>query len=115
MAKSKKKDKNKEVKAKFFYSVSLNKNKYDSLIAYAEVAKDVRNFISEYIHNDDNLKLKILLNTYKETDLKTELKDYRKQFKGILEPMNKLTYQLIRFKIVAKKFTLDIKLIYKMS
>ena len=45
MAKSKKKDKNKEVKAKFFYSVSLNKNKYDSLIAYAEVAKDARNFI----------------------------------------------------------------------
>ena len=84
MAKSKKKDENKEVKAKFFYSVSLNKNKYDSLIAYAEVAKDARNFISEYIHNDDNLKLKILLNTYKETDLKTELKDYRKQFKGIL-------------------------------
>ena len=85
MAKSKKKNKSKEVKAKFFYSVSLNKNKYDSLIAYAEVAKDARNFISEYIHNDDNnLKLKILLNTYKETDLKTELKDYRKQFKGIL-------------------------------
>ena len=85
MAKSKKKDESKEVKAKFFYSVSLNKNKYDSLIAYAEVAKDARNFISEYIHNDDNnLKLKILLNTYKETDLKTELKDYRKQIKGIL-------------------------------
>ena len=84
MAKSKKKNKSKEVKAKFFYSVSLNKNKYDSLIAYAEVAKDARNFISKYIHNNDNLKLKILLNTYKETDLKTELKDYRKQFKGIL-------------------------------
>ena len=85
MAKSKKKNKSKEVKAKFFYSLSLNKNKHDSLIAYAEVAKDARNFISEYIHNDDNnLKLKILLNTYKETDLKTELKDYRKQFKGIL-------------------------------
>ena len=61
MAKSKKKNKSKEVKAKFFYSVSLNKNKYDSLIAYAEVAKDARNFISKYIHNDDNLKLKILI------------------------------------------------------
>ena len=84
MAKSKKKDKNKVVKAKFFYSVSLNKNKYDSLVAYAEAAKDARNFVSEYVHNNDNLKLGILLNTYKETDLKTELKNYRKQFKGIL-------------------------------
>lgn len=84
MAKSKKKDKNKTVKAKFFYSVSLNKNKYDSLVAYAELAKDVRNFISEYIHNDDNLKIGILLDTYTDIDLKIELKDYRKQFKGIL-------------------------------
>lgn len=84
MAKSKKKDKNKVVKAKFFYSVSLNKNKYDSLVAYAELAKDVRNFISEYICNNNDLKIKILLNTYTDIDLKTELKDYRKQFKGIL-------------------------------
>lgn len=84
MAKSKKKDKNKVVKAKFFYSVSLNKNKYDSLVAYAEAAKDARNFVSEYIYNNDNLKIEILLGTYKETDLKTELKNYRKQFKGIL-------------------------------
>lgn len=86
MAKSKKKDKdkNKAVKAKFFYSVSLNKNKYDSLVAYAELAKDVRNFVSEYIYNNDNLKIGILLNTYTDIDLKIELKDYRKQFKGIL-------------------------------
>ena len=84
MIESKKKDKNKVVKAKFFYSVSLNKNKYDSLIAYAEVTRDARNFISEYIYNDNDLKIKILLNTYKETNLKTELKDYKKQFKGIL-------------------------------
>lgn len=84
MAKSKKKDENKEVRAKFFYSVSLNKNKYDSLIAYAEATRDARNFISEYIYNDNDLKIKILLNIYKETNLKTELKDYKKQFKGIL-------------------------------
>lgn len=84
MAKSKKKDKNKVVKAKFFYSVSLNKNKYDSLIAYAELAKDVRNFVSEYICNNDNLKIGILLNTYTDIDLKKELNNYRKQFKGIL-------------------------------
>ena len=84
MAKSKKKDKNKDVKAKFFYSVSLNKNKYDSLVAYAELAKDVRNFASEYICNNDDLKIGIFLGTYKETDLKTELKNYRKEFKGIL-------------------------------
>ena len=84
MAKSKKKDKNKVVKAKFFYSISLNKNKYDSLIAYAEAVKNARNFASEYICNNDDLKIGILLGTYKETDLKTELKDYRKQFKGIL-------------------------------
>ena len=84
MIESKKKDKNKVVKAKFFYSVSLNKNKYDSLIAYAEATRDARNFISEYIYNDNDLKIKILLNTYKETNLKTELKDYKKQFKGIL-------------------------------
>lgn len=86
MAKFKKKDKdkNKAVKAKFFYSVSLNKNKYDSLVAYAELAKDVRNFASEYICNNDNLKIGILLNTYTDIDLKIELKDYRKQFKGIL-------------------------------
>lgn len=79
-----KQDKNNDVKSKFFYSVSLNKNKYDSLVAYAELAKDVRNFASEYIHHNDDLKIGILLNTYKETDLKTELKDYRKQFNGIL-------------------------------
>lgn len=84
MAKSKKKDKNKVVKAKFFYSVSLNKNKYDSLIAYAEAAKDAKNFASEYIHSNDDLKLKILLNTYSAMNLQKELKDYRKQFKGIL-------------------------------
>ena len=84
MAKSKKKDKNKVVKAKFFYSVSLNKNKYNSLMAYAELAKDIRNFASEYIHNNDDLKIGILLNTYTDIDLKIELKDYRKQFKGIL-------------------------------
>lgn len=84
MAKSKKKDKNKDIKAKFFYSISLNKNKYDSLVAYAELAKDVRNFISEYICNNDNLKIGILLGTYTDIDLKIELKDYRKQFKGIL-------------------------------
>ena len=64
MVKSKKKDKNKDVKAKFFYSVSLNKNKYDSLVAYAELAKDVRNFASEYIYNNDDLKIEILLGTY---------------------------------------------------
>lgn len=84
MAKSKKKDKNKDIKVKFFYSISLNKNKYDSLVAYAELAKDVRNFISEYIYNNDDLKIGILLNTYTDIDLKTELKNYRKQFKGIL-------------------------------
>lgn len=84
MAKSKKKDKNKVVKAKFFYSVSLNKNKYDSLIAYAEAAKDAKNFASEYINSNDDLKLKILLNTYSAMNLQKELKDYRKQFKGIL-------------------------------
>lgn len=84
MAKSKKKDKNKVVKAKFFYSISLNKNKYDSLVAYAELAKDVRNFISEYIYNNNNLKIGILLNTYTDIDLKKELNNYRKQFKGIL-------------------------------
>lgn len=84
MAKSKKKDKNKVVKAKFFYSVSLNKNKYDSLVAYAELAKDVRNFVSEYIYNNGDLKIGILLNTYSDIDLKIELKNYRKQFKGIL-------------------------------
>ena len=82
MAKSK--SKNKATKAKFFYSKSLNKNKYDSLVAYAEVAKDVRNFVSEYIYNDENIKLNILLNLYKENDLKIELKEYRKCFKGIL-------------------------------
>ena len=59
MIESKKKDKNKVVKAKFFYSVSLNKNKYDSLIAYAEATRDARNFISEYIYNDNDLKIKI--------------------------------------------------------
>lgn len=84
MVKSKKKDKNKMVKAKFFYSASLNKNKYNSLMAYAEAAKDARNFASEYIYNNDDLKIEILLGTYKETDLKTELQNYRKQFKGIL-------------------------------
>ena len=82
MAKSK--SKNKATKAKFFYSKSLNKNKYDSLVAYAEAAKDVRNFVSEYIYNDENIKLNILLNLYKENDLKIELKEYRKCFKGIL-------------------------------
>lgn len=84
MKKGNKKKQNKDMKTKFFYSISLNKNKYDSLIAYAELAKDVRNFASEYIYNNDNLKIGILLNTYKETDLKTELKNYRKQFNGIL-------------------------------
>ena len=84
MAKSKSKSKNKATKAKFFYSKSLNKNKYDSLVAYAEAAKDARNFVSEYIHNDENVKLNILLNLYKENDLKIELKEYRKCFKGIL-------------------------------
>lgn len=84
MTKSKKKDKNKEVKTKFFYSISLNKNKYDSLVAYAELAKDIRNFVSEYICNNDNLKIEILLGTYTDIDLKIELKNYRKQFKGIL-------------------------------
>lgn len=84
MTKSKKKNKNKVIKSKFFYSVSLNKNKYDSLVAYAELAKDVRNFISEYIHNDDDLKIGILLNTYNTMNLQGELRDYRKQFKGIL-------------------------------
>ena len=84
MAKSKKKDKNKVVKAKFFYSVSLNKNKYDSLVAYAELAKDVRNFISEYIYNNNNLKIEILLGTYGAMNLQGELTNYRKQFKGIL-------------------------------
>ena len=88
MAKFKSKNKenkeNKIIKAKFFYSKSLNKNKYDSLIAYAEVVKDVRNFVSEYIYNDENIKLNILLNLYKENDLKIELKEYRKCFKGIL-------------------------------
>ena len=82
MAKSK--SKNKTTKAKFFYSKSLNKNKYDSLVAYAEAAKDARNFVSEYIYNDENIKLNILLNIYKENDLKIELKEYRKCFKGIL-------------------------------
>ena len=82
MAKSK--SKNKTTKAKFFYSKSLNKNKYDSLVAYAEVAKDVRNFVSEYIYNNEDIKLNILLNLYKENDLKIELKEYRKCFKGIL-------------------------------
>ena len=82
MAKSK--SKNKATKAKFFYSKSLNKNKYDSLVAYAEAAKDVRNFVSEYIYNDENIQLNILLNLYKENDLKIELKEYRKCFKGIL-------------------------------
>ena len=72
MAKSK--SKNKITKAKFFYSKSLNKNKYDSLVAYAEAAKDVRNFVSEYIHNNKDIKLNILLNLYKENDLKIELK-----------------------------------------
>ena len=78
------KSKNKTTKAKFFYSKSLNKNKYDSLVAYAEAAKDARNFVSEYIHNDENIKLNILLNLYKENDLKIELKEYKKCFKGIL-------------------------------
>ena len=82
MAKSK--SKNKTTKAKFFYSKSLNKNKYDSLVAYAEAAKDARNFASEYIYNDENIKLNILLNLYKENDLKIELKEYKKCFKGIL-------------------------------
>ena len=82
MAKSK--SKNKATKAKFFYSKSLNKNKYDSLVAYAEAAKDVRNFVSEYIYNDENIKLNILLNLYSEYDLKIELKEYKKCFKGIL-------------------------------
>lgn len=84
MVKSKKKDKNKDIKAKFFYSISLNKNKYDSLIAYAELAKDVRNFVSEYIYKNNDLKVGILLDTYTDIDLKIKLKDYRKQFKGIL-------------------------------
>ena len=84
MAKSKKKDKNKVVKSKFFYSISLNKNKYDSLVVYAELAKDVRNFVSKYIYNNDDLKIGILLNTYSVMNLQKELKDYRKQFKGIL-------------------------------
>lgn len=84
MKKNSKKKQNKDVKAKFFYSISLNKNKYDSLVAYAELAKDIRNFASEYICNNDDLKVQILLDIYKETDLKTELKNYRKQFKGIL-------------------------------
>lgn len=85
IAKSKKKrSKNKDVRAKFFYSVSLNKSKYDSLVAYAELAKDVRNFISEYIYNNNDLKIGILLDIYSDIDLKIELKDYRKQFKGIL-------------------------------
>ena len=84
MAKSKKKDENKEVKAKFFYSLSLNKYKYDSLVAYAELVKDVRNFASEYIYNNDDLKIGILLNTYSAMNLQGELKKYRKQFKGIL-------------------------------
>ena len=57
MVKSKKKNKNKDIKAKFFYSISLNKNKYDSLIAYAELAKDVRNFVSEYIYKNNDLKI----------------------------------------------------------
>lgn len=82
MAKSK--SKNKITKAKFFYSKSLNKNKYDSLITYAEAAKDVRNFASEYIHNNENIKLNILLNIYTEYNLEGELKEYRKCFKGIL-------------------------------
>ena len=76
------KSKNKTTKAKFFYSKSLNKNKYDSLVAYAEIAKDVRNFVSEYIYNDENIKLNILLNLYSEYDLKIELKEYKKCFKG---------------------------------
>ena len=84
MAKSKKKDKSKTVKAKFFYSISLNKNKYDSLVAYAELAKDVRNFVSEYIYNNDDLKIGILLDIYSAMNLQGELKDYRKHFKGIL-------------------------------
>lgn len=81
---NKKRSKNKDVKVKFFYSVSLNKNKCDSLVAYAELAKDVRNFVSEYVYNSNDLKIRILLNTYTDIDLKIELKDYRKQFKGIL-------------------------------
>lgn len=85
MAKSKSKNqKNKVIKAKFFYSKSLNKNKYDSLVAYAEATKDARNFASEYICNNENIKLNIFLNIYTENNLKTELKEYRKYFKGIL-------------------------------
>ena len=84
MKKNKKKNANKDVKAKFFYSISLNKNKYDSLVAYAELAKDIRNFVSEYIYKNNDLKIGILLNTYSSINLQKELKNYRKQFKGIL-------------------------------
>lgn len=107
MAKFKSKNKenkeNKIIKAKFFYSKSLNKNKYDSLIAYAEVVKDVRNFVSEYIYNDENIKLNILLNLYKENDLKIELKEYRKCFKGILNSNEQFDISAITFQNCCKE------------
>lgn len=103
MAKSKKKNKNKVVKSKFFYSISLNKNKYDSLVAYAELAKDVRNFASEYICNNDNLKIGILLNTYSAMNLQGELKDYRKQFNGILGTDEQLNISAITFQNCCKE------------
>lgn len=103
MKKGNKKKQNKDMKTKFFYSISLNKNKYDSLIAYAELAKDVRNFASEYIYNNDNLKIGILLNTYKETDLKIELKDYRKQFKGILGTNEQINISATTFQNCCKE------------
>ena len=97
------KSKNKTTKAKFFYSKSLNKNKYDSLVAYAEVAKDVRNFASEYIYNDENIKLNILLNLYKENDLKIELKEYRKCFKGILNSNEQFNISATTFQNCCKE------------
>lgn len=103
MAKSKKKDKNKVVKAKFFYSISLNKNKYDSLVAYAELARDVRNFVSEYIYKNNDLKIGILLDIYSDIDLKIELKDYRKQFKGILETDEQIDISATTFQNCCKE------------
>ena len=97
------KSKNKTTKAKFFYSKSLNKNKYDSLVAYAEVAKDARNFASEYIHNNENIKLNILLNLYKENDLKIELKEYKKCFKGILNSSEQFDISATTFQNCCKE------------
>lgn len=72
-------------------------------MAYAEAAKDARNFVSEYIYNDEDIKLNILLNLYTENNLKIELKEYRKCFKGILNSSEQFDISATTFQNCCKE------------